>query len=311
MTDQNNRDIVLLCGPGAMQGVFSAGVLMTFEEANLYPRIKAGYGVSAGAMNLAYYFARQTAFGSSIYTEELIGRKFIRKEYLPIGIIERWVHKKVTALPLEWRATPINLDFLFDEIITQKKQLNMASLESALQEIDFKILLANPEKATTHYVEAKGETLQKLKASTAIVPYYNHSIMIEGCPYVDPSIIRPFGAEELIAQLQEEDKLVVISNFSFERGMRHHLMATLEAEVTSLMFEDELSTAVHHRFEQLDYELRLIQQFPGVTIIQPCSGQEIHPNETNQVRLKGMYNHGMEHGRKFLEKEREFKRDNQ
>lgn len=66
------RDVIIVIEGGAMLGVFGAGVVTSFQQADMYGRVHSVYGASAGAHDLAYFLAaqkdsRQTKIGSSIY----------------------------------------------------------------------------------------------------------------------------------------------------------------------------------------------------------------------------------------------------
>ena len=74
---QERRNLVLVFDHGGMAGVFGAGVATAFEDANLYPRVHSIYSASAGAHNAAYWLARQSHMGSTIYFDELFGKRFI------------------------------------------------------------------------------------------------------------------------------------------------------------------------------------------------------------------------------------------
>lgn len=62
---------VLYVGGGAMAGVFGAGVVTRLQEVNAYENFSHAYGASAGAFDIAYFLAKQTRKGSSIYWEDL------------------------------------------------------------------------------------------------------------------------------------------------------------------------------------------------------------------------------------------------
>jgi len=65
------KNLFLYLGGGAMAGVFSAGVVTKFQELDIYDKIEAVYGASAGALNAAYFLTKQTKFGLDIYAVEM------------------------------------------------------------------------------------------------------------------------------------------------------------------------------------------------------------------------------------------------
>ena len=64
------KDIILIIEGGGILGVFGAGVLTAFQEANIYNRIKCIYATSAGAHDAAYFLTKQSKLGSSIYFKD-------------------------------------------------------------------------------------------------------------------------------------------------------------------------------------------------------------------------------------------------
>ena len=65
-----------------MTGIFGAGAATALQKANIYPRVDSVYGISSGAHNAAYFLSKDTLKGSSIYHEDLIDGKFIKKKKL-------------------------------------------------------------------------------------------------------------------------------------------------------------------------------------------------------------------------------------
>ena len=91
---------------GAMRGVISAGMATALESLGLLPVFDAVYGTSAGAFNGAFFLARQAAYGTTIYYENLIGKGFINLRRLFLG-------------------RPIaRLEYIFDPVITREKVLD-------------------------------------------------------------------------------------------------------------------------------------------------------------------------------------------
>lgn len=294
------KNLVLLCGPGAMQGVFCAGVLTAFENARIYNHIRVCYGVSAGAMDLAYFLARQTPYGSTIYLEDLTGRQFIRRNRVFTGIFWRWIHKHVVHIPLRMISKPVDIDYLFDDIIRNKKPLDVERLHKKMRTIPFKILVADPSNGKVRFIDARKNTIAKLKASCSIIPYYNRATILGNKSFIDPSVITPFAARKVIKSLHTSDKLVVIANFGFRRGKKHEIMASIESWVASQMFEGVLPALMKRRFKQLAEELVLLSNTPGCKIISPLPYETIKPDTTDPVLLHKLYSHGIERGQDFI-----------
>ena len=85
-----NKKVVLYFGGGAMSGVFGAGVITALEKENIYDKVKAVYGASAGAFNAAYFLTKQTELGSSIYYEDLTKNFIFLSNVLPTTFQRFW-----------------------------------------------------------------------------------------------------------------------------------------------------------------------------------------------------------------------------
>jgi predicted patatin/cPLA2 family phospholipase len=163
---------------GGMRGVYSGGALVAMEQLGLTDVFDEVYGESAGAINACYFLARQGSYGINIYLDDLTSLKFAN----PCRV-----------------GTILDLDYAIDTVVKTIKPLDTLRV------------LASPSKlyiAVTHAVtgqsriiDVKGEgvpLLTLLKATGAIVPLYNHSVQIEGEPYVDGGIANPVPVESAI-----------------------------------------------------------------------------------------------------------------
>src|SRR3989338_3950792 len=118
-----NDKVVFYFGAGGMSGVFGAGIGTELEESNIYSKIEAIYGCSAGAFNAAYFLARDSRLGSSIYWENLTDGRFINL-------------RKV----LRGNSNAMNIDHLV-EVSRSSKVLNLDALRN--QSIPFFVKVLN------------------------------------------------------------------------------------------------------------------------------------------------------------------------
>lgn len=290
------RNVTLLALAGTTQGVFWAGVVTALEEENLYPRIRKTFGVSAGAMNLSYFLARQSRLGSSIYFDDLSTRKFIRPCYVPVGIAGRFIHRYIANIPLKYRVKPVDVDYAF-QFVAEHKALDTTRLDKTLEQIEFSILLGDPINAEACYVNARGETLSKLKAAIALIPYYNQAIKIGEDSRIDGSLIDAMAITEVLMSIPKDDILIVISNFSFERKLRHHIKDVIEAWVASLMFGDKLAIVMRRRITNLKNNLEVLNRRKNVLLVQPDPEYAVTPSTINRIKLLRLYKYGIEKGR--------------
>ena len=161
-----------------MRGVISGGALIALERLGLTSAFDEVYGESAGAINACYFLAGATAFGGRIYREDLTSLRFIN----PVR-----------------RGKILDMDFLVDEVMTRIKPLPVERVMHSRSRLF--VSITNARDGTGRVVDVKKETprlLTLLKATAAIIPLYNHSVFLEGVPYVDGGITDPIPVTNAI-----------------------------------------------------------------------------------------------------------------
>jgi predicted patatin/cPLA2 family phospholipase len=163
---------------GGMRGVYSGGALVAMEELGLGRVFDEVYGESAGAINSCYFLAGQGAFGIRIYLEDLRSLKFVNP--LRIGRM-------------------LDVEYAIDVVVRRVKPLNVASVLSSPSDLYIGVTHAMTGQSRMISVKRDGiPLLTLLKATGAIVPLYNHAVMIEGEPYVDGGISNPIPIQAAI-----------------------------------------------------------------------------------------------------------------
>jgi len=163
--------VALVVEGGGMRGVVSGGALMALERLGLSGAFDEVHAESAGAINASYFLAGQTEFGSSIYRENLSSLRFVNP--FRVGRI-------------------LNVDYAIDEVVGKAKRLDTERVRTSPS--DFFISLTDTAKGVRRVIDVRtSETplLHLLKATSAIVPLYNHPVMIEGVPCADGGIADP------------------------------------------------------------------------------------------------------------------------
>src|SRR2546425_917115 len=108
----DGRKVALIVEGGAMRGVISCAALMGLEELGMTEAFDEVYGASAGAVNAAYFLARQAAYATTIYSQKINNTRFIRRL---------------------WHRQIVDIDDLFDSIIAGDRPLDVE-----------KVLASNP-----------------------------------------------------------------------------------------------------------------------------------------------------------------------
>jgi predicted patatin/cPLA2 family phospholipase len=169
-TDRNTR-LGLVIEGGGMRGVMSAGALIAMERLGLMPVFDEVHAESAGALNACYFLGGQAALGARIYLEDLTSLRFMN--------------------PMRWGKI-LDIDFLVDHVMTGVKPLPIASVMRARPRLY--VSLTNVNDGTGRVVDVKKESvplLTLLKATAAVIPLYNRSVLLEGVPYADGGITIP------------------------------------------------------------------------------------------------------------------------
>lgn len=102
---------------GGLRGVVSAAMLTALEDLGYADAFDDVYGCSSGAVNSAYFMMRKTWFPLSIYFDDLT-----TGEFLDLRRVLR-------------RQGPMNLDYVFEEVLTHRKPLNYAGIIASAQRL--------------------------------------------------------------------------------------------------------------------------------------------------------------------------------
>ena len=163
---------------GGMRGVTSGGSLIAMEQLGLTSAFDEVYGESAGAINACYFLASQAAFGGRIYLEDLASLSFFN----PV---------RVNRI--------LDMDFLIDHVMRRVKPLAVDKVMESRSKLF--VSITNVDEGTARVVDVKEEKpplLRLLKATAAVIPLYNKSVMLDGFPYADGGITDPIPVIDAI-----------------------------------------------------------------------------------------------------------------
>ena len=115
--------VALVIEGGGMRGVVSGGMVAALEALGLRDTFDAVYGSSAGACAGAYFLSGQARSGARLYYEAVNNRRFIN---LLRGFQRRAI---------------VDLDYVFDEVLTNQLPLNFAAIQRS--GIEFVVLASH------------------------------------------------------------------------------------------------------------------------------------------------------------------------
>src|SRR3989338_250481 len=283
--------VIIYFAGGTMTGVFGAGVSSVFEKKNIYSKVEAVYGASAGAMTGAYFLAQQVPLGSSIYWENL-NNNFISISGFWMGVWQRFQNKFLKSVLDSRLRDAMNIEYLM-EIVKNKKTLDVNQIFS--QPIPFYIKLFS---VSTHKIEYVNVTRQNifevLKAGVNTFPYVHEVSMLNGSKYIEGAIIDVIGIKYFLDKYPNT-KIVVILNRPVQPKFRYRMKNFLEGKFTSWMLHDPLMAEPFISAESnLAKDFKLIKNNPLVTIITPSEYNYIPSRTTNPEILKSTWQFGVE-----------------
>jgi predicted patatin/cPLA2 family phospholipase len=179
-----SRKLGIIAEGGAMRAVISGGGFIGLDFLGLNNVFDIIYGSSAGAINGAYFLAYQIAYGVAVYYQLINNKNFVDLKRL---------------IDFRRNAMVVNMDFLFDEIITKERALDVTKVKSS--DTDLYFTVTNIKDGSCEFFSNREENLdlpKALKASSAIPVYYNKPVEINGEFYLDGSVANSLPIEEAI-----------------------------------------------------------------------------------------------------------------
>jgi predicted patatin/cPLA2 family phospholipase len=264
--NSDGKDLIFIFFGGGMKGVFSAGVVTTMENLNLYDRVHSIYAVSAGAHDAAFFLAKETQIGSTIYYEDLLdGGKFInnnRSKFYKSFILNS-IKKEDKFEKL------MDIDYLMD-IEKNKKILNIEKISES--KIPFSIRLFNCQTRREEWVDGKTDIFKKLQAAAAVIPFYPSRVEINGVAYFDgdtlSEIIDP--VLEKVINDNPDKKIFIVLNTSKEN--RFSMLSLVEDILWTILLLIFVKQTYILRKLNIFREKRRLEKYcklPNVKIIDP------------------------------------------
>ncbi|MFD0201892.1 MULTISPECIES: patatin-like phospholipase family protein [Saccharothrix] len=102
---------------GGLRGVVSGAMLTALEDLGFADGFDDVYTCSSGAVNGAYFITRRTWFPLSIYFDDLTSKVFLDFSRVLRGV------------------GPMNLDYVFEEVLAHRKPLDYAAIIAAAQRL--------------------------------------------------------------------------------------------------------------------------------------------------------------------------------
>ena len=271
---------ILLLEGGSLRGLFTAGVLDTFMENDVY--FPAVAGVSAGALNALNYVSHQPGRSASInlrYRHD--GRYFGPKAALRGG----------SLFGLNFMLHDVKKEVPYDEDTYAHGGMRMIAVAT------------NAETGKPAYFE-KGKTdfdFNEAVRASASLPLASAPVMLDGQPYLDGGCACPIALNWALEQGFE--KLVVVT--TREKGFRKKQPGQRMIDLYDDFYGDKplfLATMLTQemRYNALMDQLDELEEGGRVFCVRPQEPITIGRFEGDTEKLLALYNRGHREGREAL-----------
>lgn len=271
---------ILLLEGGSLRGLFTAGVLDTFMENDVY--FPAVAGVSAGALNALNYVSHQPGRSASInlrYRHD--GRYFGPKAALRGG----------SLFGLNFMLHDVKKEVPYDEDTYAHGGMRMIAVAT------------NAETGKPAYFE-KGKTdfdFNEAVRASASLPLASAPVMLDGQPYLDGGCACPIALNWALEQGFE--KIVVVT--TREKGFRKKQPGQRMIDLYDDFYGDKplfLATMLTQemRYNALMDQLDELEESGRVFCVRPQEPITIGRFEGDTEKLLALYNRGHREGREAL-----------
>ena len=271
---------ILLLEGGSLRGLFTAGVLDTFMENDVY--FPAVAGVSAGALNALNYVSHQPGRSASInlrYRHD--GRYFGPKAALRGG----------SLFGLNFMLHDVKKEVPYDEDTYAHGGMRMIAVAT------------NAETGKAAYFE-KGKTdfdFNEAVRASASLPLASAPVMLDGQPYLDGGCACPIALNWALKQGFE--KIVVVT--TREKGFRKKQPGQRMIDLYDDFYGDKplfLATMLTQemRYNALMDQLDELEESGRVFCVRPQEPITIGRFEGDTEKLLALYNRGHREGREAL-----------
>ena len=271
---------ILLLEGGSLRGLFTAGVLDTFMENDVY--FPAVAGVSAGALNALNYVSHQPGRSASInlrYRHD--GRYFGPKAALRGG----------SLFGLNFMLHDVKKEVPYDEDTYAHGGMRMIAVAT------------NAETGKPAYFE-KGKTdfdFNEAVRASASLPLASAPVILDGQPYLDGGCACPIALNWALEQGFE--KIVVVT--TREKGFRKKQPGQRMIDLYDDFYGDKplfLATMLTQemRYNALMDQLDELEESGRVFCVRPQEPITIGRFEGDTEKLLALYNRGHREGREAL-----------
>lgn len=266
--------IGLIFEGGGMRGSFSSGVACGLERLGFRDCFDIVYGSSAGSCAAAYFLSGEIEKGTTIYAENLSGRKFIKP----------WHFNEM-----------MDLDYLCDFVMRDIKPLR----PEALKKTDTLLKIFTSSAATGKpivYTNFMGVDVLKIIKASCSAPFVCHPVTINGVRELDGNVSERMPIEEAVSDGCTDILVVATAPEDFREPNRYLPRMLKEFRMRHLSKKFKAAYKARHEsyLEALDIAFGVNQKYPSVGIYTISPDFLVKEGETRREILKKLSDHGIE-----------------
>jgi predicted patatin/cPLA2 family phospholipase len=273
---------VLVLEGGGMRGVYSAGVLEAFSEADGGRGLRFDHVVacSAGACVAASYLAGQPWRNRKVYLDYLDGTKLVRFRRLLTG------------------GSVMDIDYLAFDVTQKLCPLDIEALRRS--ETRLHIGVTDCETGECRYLTNHEDDIVTAIRATCSLPFFSRrEIPYEGRRYVDGGVSDPVPVEKAIALGANEVVLVLTSPIE-RRGERRSPLSVFDRFFSSSLAVRRSLRERHLRYREAARVLGSPPSGVRISVVRPSRPLPVKRTTTRRDLLEEACDLGYEDGRAFV-----------
>ena len=257
------RDLVVYASGGGMRGIFGAGALHALAGMGARDRVRAFYGISAGALNGAHF---------------ALGTTMRAMEWYLYHVLEHGILARATAVSLLRGEDMIDVTEA-ERVLADERLVD----GEALSRCEFPVLFGTVARDSLefHWLDARRpDAIRVLVASSTVFPFVHDGVDIDGAVYIDGGYREGICFRRLRRAHPDARLLLVLNDSEYESVVRR---VTVSA---ALRLRDErLAAAWLDTFDRTPPEMAEALAEPRTMVIRPDEGFQVHFATTDPAVL--------------------------
>jgi predicted patatin/cPLA2 family phospholipase len=257
------RDLVVYASGGGMRGIFGAGALLALTGLGVRDRLRAVYGISAGALNGAH-FALDTMMKAM--------------EWYLYHVLEHGLLARATAVALLRGEDMVDVNEA-ERVLADERLVDGDALSRSPFDVRFGAV--ERDSLEFHWLDARRpDAIRVLLASSTVFPFVHDGVAIDGTTYIDGGYREGICFRRLRRDHPGARLLLVLNDSEYESVVRR---VTVSA---ALRLRDErLAAAWLDTFDRTPAEMAEALSNPHTLVLRPDERFAVHFATTDPAVL--------------------------